>query len=445
MRDDILPGGKGIDRRWMMGGTLLAIASTACGQPFKSSKDQSGAGQLGNGQRADTPSFGARAFGARGDGVADDTPAIQRAIDAAAKAGGGVVTLESGTYLMRYRTSEDGDGASALTMRSGVTLEGTQRDRCILRLADGQMGPGTYARMIASNGELRNVTLRRFSIDGNRQGQGRFRDDLSGAAVLLGWKARCVAVTVEDLAVRDAIGQGIMLQGSVGDLSRDLRITNNLVERSSYIGIQSSQFDGLMIVDNRVNDCHDNGIDIYGDDTTHQSPVATSHNATITGNEVQRCSVGIFLETVADSIAGDNVITDCRSVGVRVNRIHGQPRNLTIERNRISGTPTGVAMGGETGGVVIRANVIRGFSIAAISFEYNVSNVTATGNTFLPATRITPIVFARPTVANAMPPQQLSHIHILANHIPAGHDVTKLFDHRYRSLVDVEVGRFVVK
>ena len=145
----------GINRRRMMGGTLLAMASAACGQASRSS----GAG-------------GVRAFGAIGDGVADDAPAIQRAIDAAARSGGGVVTLDPGTYLVRYRPSGDGDGGSALTLRSGVTLEGTERARCILKLADAQLGPGSYARIIASQGEIARATLRGFTIDGSRQSAG---------------------------------------------------------------------------------------------------------------------------------------------------------------------------------------------------------------------------------------------------------------------------------
>ena len=416
----------GIDRRWMMGSTLLAIASTACGQAARSS----GAGTV-------------RAFGARGDGVTDDAPAIQRAIDAAAQAGGGVVTLDPGTYLLRYRPSDDGDGGSALTLRSGVTLEGTDRARCILKLADAQLGPGSYARIIASKGEISRAVLRGFTIDGSRQDQGQFRDGFGGAAVLLGWKGRCVDVTVENLTVHDAVGQGIMLQGSIESVSRNLRIANNLVERTSFIGIQCSQFDGVEIVGNRINDCYDNAIDVYGDDTAGHSTVATSHRATITDNQIRGCSIGVFLETVADCVAARNVIADCRTAGVRVNRIHGEPRNLTIERNTIGGTPIGVAMGGDTGGVVIRDNAIRGFTKAGIEFSYNVSRVTATANRFVPATRTTPIVLGQPTTLGSTTEEQLAHVNIQNNRVPRGHDQESLFVNRYRRVADVQVGQFV--
>jgi len=44
-------------------------------------------------------SFDVRAFGARGDGKTVDSPAIDRAIEAAAAAGGGTVSFPAGTYL----------------------------------------------------------------------------------------------------------------------------------------------------------------------------------------------------------------------------------------------------------------------------------------------------------------------------------------------------------
>jgi polygalacturonase len=43
--------------------------------------------------------FDVRAFGAKGDGKTIDTGAIQQALDASGKAGGGIVRLKPGTYL----------------------------------------------------------------------------------------------------------------------------------------------------------------------------------------------------------------------------------------------------------------------------------------------------------------------------------------------------------
>ncbi len=65
-----------------------------------------------------------------------------------------------------------------------------------------------------------------------------------------------------------------------------------------------------------------------------------------------------------------------------------------------------------------------------------------TGNQFIPATRTTPIVLGTPTVLDETPPQRLLHIRIQGNRVPKGHDAKRLFDNRYRSLVDVEVNQF---
>jgi len=58
-----------------------------------------------------------RDFDAKGDGAADDTAAFQRALDAAAKAGGGIVHAPSGRYLFR----------GSLAVPSAVALEGSFR------------------------------------------------------------------------------------------------------------------------------------------------------------------------------------------------------------------------------------------------------------------------------------------------------------------------------
>src|SRR3954471_17860369 len=56
-----------------------------------------------------------RQFGAKGDGAADDTAAFQAALDAAARAGGGVAHVSSGKYLIKTH----------LSVPTGVTLNGT--------------------------------------------------------------------------------------------------------------------------------------------------------------------------------------------------------------------------------------------------------------------------------------------------------------------------------
>src|SRR5271157_80482 len=52
-----------------------------------------------------------RSFGAKGDGVAKDTAAVQAAMDAAAKQGGGTVLLPPGKYL-----------CGTIHLRSNVTI-----------------------------------------------------------------------------------------------------------------------------------------------------------------------------------------------------------------------------------------------------------------------------------------------------------------------------------
>jgi hypothetical protein len=60
------------------------------------------------------PAFSVRDFGAKGDGKSDDTAAFQKALEAAAQAGGGTVHAPRGNYFF----------AGHLTVPGAVTLEG---------------------------------------------------------------------------------------------------------------------------------------------------------------------------------------------------------------------------------------------------------------------------------------------------------------------------------
>ena len=63
-----------------------------------------------------------RAFGAKGDGATKDTAAVQRALDACAKAGGGRVTVPPGTYLVGSVYLGD---RTELHLQEGATLLGS--------------------------------------------------------------------------------------------------------------------------------------------------------------------------------------------------------------------------------------------------------------------------------------------------------------------------------
>jgi polygalacturonase len=68
----------------------------------------------------DIASYNVRTFGAKGDGKTIDTPAINKAIETAAKAGGGTVTFPSGTYL-----------SVSIHLKSNITLHLDQGARIV--------------------------------------------------------------------------------------------------------------------------------------------------------------------------------------------------------------------------------------------------------------------------------------------------------------------------
>ncbi|HEX3143697.1 MAG TPA: glycoside hydrolase family 28 protein [Pyrinomonadaceae bacterium] len=69
------------------------------------------------------PVYDVRAFGAKGDGQTLDTPAINKAIDAASKTGGGTVNFSAGTYLS---VSIHLKSNITLNLESGATLVAAQ-------------------------------------------------------------------------------------------------------------------------------------------------------------------------------------------------------------------------------------------------------------------------------------------------------------------------------
>jgi polygalacturonase len=82
-------GGKNLRREFLK---LTGAGFAAAGAPIHTAL-------AGTALAAANPEYDVKSFGAKGDGRTIDTPAINRTIDAAASAGGGIVRFPAGTYL----------------------------------------------------------------------------------------------------------------------------------------------------------------------------------------------------------------------------------------------------------------------------------------------------------------------------------------------------------
>jgi parallel beta-helix repeat protein len=109
--------------------------------------------------------FDVRAYGAIANDSIDDTAAIQRALNAAHRAGGGTVNLGSGTYLV-HKVGDASEGC--VHIESGVTLSGVGMGKSILKLIDGSSGKITGILRTPADVATHDVSIKNLTIDGNR-------------------------------------------------------------------------------------------------------------------------------------------------------------------------------------------------------------------------------------------------------------------------------------
>jgi len=107
-------------------------------------------------------------YGAAGDGLADDGPAIQAAIDDAARAGGGIVYLPAGTYLLKSLQWQTGVRAYLLNYFSGIAIIGAGRNLTTLRAGPGMPNETRILSANSANGASRvsQVHFQDFTVDG---------------------------------------------------------------------------------------------------------------------------------------------------------------------------------------------------------------------------------------------------------------------------------------
>jgi len=105
--------------------------------------------------------FNVRDFGAKGDGESFDTEPIQKALDECGKAGGGIVRVPPGTYLIKPVSLR---GQTTLVIESGAVLQATTNHQAFMK------EPGDWQKA-KSSGDfvplISGVDLTNVAITGN--------------------------------------------------------------------------------------------------------------------------------------------------------------------------------------------------------------------------------------------------------------------------------------
>lgn len=343
-----------------------------------------------SGRMTSTSVYSVSDFGAKGDGVADDTAAIQAAIDAVSTSGGGSVLVPPGVFLLGalpyYTDAGPVYGAHSIKMKDNVHLRGLGPGS-VLKVKNGAYGGGAFYRAISSRDGtmLSNARISDLTVDGNKSNQ---IASVQCSNIVL----ECLSdVAVERVRSINSNGNGIMVRGTTTTFGTNLAVRDCVVNNCSAIGIQSSQFFNLTITGNRVSATTDNGIDVYGEDGT---TVVHASEFLITNNVVHQSSVGVFCETVGNGVVQGNTVNTCL-IGYVVNRINGQPIGISFTGNRSNGCNYDYRVTGDTGGIKIHGNSGNGASAACVQLGAgggNCSYVEVTGNTFTPASGTVPII-----------------------------------------------------
>lgn len=239
--------------------------------------------------------FNVRAYGATGDGKTLDSPAIDRAIDAAAQAGGGTVHLPAGSYLCGSIHLKSN---IHLLLDAGATIVGAPQAMKAYDVAEPfegknyQDGGHTYFHNSLIWGEdFNNVSITgQGTIDGG--GLGSADNDMKPGPVDHGDKAialkRCRNVLLRDITIIHGGHFAILATGCDG------MTVDNVTMDTNRDGIDIDCCRNVMVSNCRVNSPEDDGI--CPKSTFALGEARITENLTITNCQVSAFKEGTLLD-----------------------------------------------------------------------------------------------------------------------------------------------------
>lgn len=279
-----------------------------------------------------------QAYGAKGDGTTKDTTAIQKAIDACASKGGGVVELRAGTYLSAPIVLKSG---ITLQLDDGATLRGSQDFADYPEITEFR-APGRQALVSATNAE--NVTIKgKGVIDGAGEPWWEMARRYKGSGIMGSEHTRPRLVVFDHC--RHVLVEGVTIENSpmwqlVPYYSEDVTIRNIKVLAPAH----SPNTDAI--------------------DPFSSSHVRIEHVTADVGDDDVAIKSGAIDSPGPDAPSSDIVITDCTFLhghGLSIgSEIAGGANHIRAERITFEGTDNGIR---------IKANRDRGHDVSDVSFR----------------------------------------------------------------------------
>jgi Pectate lyase superfamily protein/Right handed beta helix region len=334
-------------------------------------------------------------FGASGVGSRDDAPALQNALDAAKRAGGGHVFIPCGIYLIQTR----------LIVYSQTRLYGSGWCSVIRVGSAIDTARGQAVKTPTGAGGTRSVIIEDLQIDGNKGNVPLHRapNEQFQCGIELDEVSDGI---VRNVFVRDTVENGIIVDNS----STRIRVEGNLVVNPGKVGAAGGRginanisVTDLRIANNTVVGAIGAGILLQAEGGTPAERWTIEGN-TVTGSGHQGIAVGdnevsgitrVDIPLRRGAIVG-NTILSSGSHGIRLfehtraNRLGrvGTMESITVSKNSVTssgGHGISVEKGndGSVCCITITGNTISDNALAGVSTTAGTSDIVIVGNVVL--------------------------------------------------------------